>query len=72
MSKSDKDQVKTLLDDIERILKRQGKTIADLARDLGKNYNQVYHWIRLRRFDPGGQAILRLKQWRDVNYLASL
>jgi len=67
-----KNEVKGLLDDIQRILKKQKRTIADLARDLDKDYNQVYHWVVVRRFNPGGQAILKLKTWRDVNHVASL
>lgn len=67
-----KSEVTGLLDDILRILKKQKRTIADLARDLDKNYNQVYHWMVVRRFKPRGEVILKLKAWRDREHLASL
>jgi hypothetical protein len=67
-----KTEVTGLLDDILRILKKQKRTIADLARDLGKDYNQVYQWLKVRRFNPGALAILKLKEWRDRENLASL
>jgi hypothetical protein len=67
-----KTEVTKLLDDILRILKKQKRTIADLARDLGRDYNQVYHWLKVRRFDPSAEVTLQLKSWRDTNHLASL
>jgi hypothetical protein len=67
-----KSDVTKLLDDILHILKKTKRTIADLARDLDKDYTQVYHWVKVRRFNPSGQAILKLKQWRDINHAASL
>lgn len=67
-----KDDVTKLLDDILRILKKTNRTIADLARDIGKDYNQTYHWVVVRRFNPGGLAVLKLKAWRDENSLALL
>jgi len=67
-----KTEVTKLLDDIMRILKKQKRSIADLARDLDRNYNQVYHWVVVRRFNPSGTAILELKQWRDRWHAASL
>lgn len=67
-----KSEVTRLLDDILRILKKQKRTIADLARDLGRDYNQVYHWLVVRRFNPSGTAVMELKSWRDKWYVASL
>lgn len=58
-------QVKSLLNDIERILRRNGQTIADLARDIGKDYHQVYYWIKVRRFNPQADGLLALMKWRD-------
>lgn len=66
-----KDDVTVLLDDILRILKKQKRSIADLARDMNRNYNQCYHWLKVRRFKPSGPAILKLKEWRDINYYAT-
>jgi hypothetical protein len=61
-----KTEVTKLLDDIQRILKKQKRTIADLARDLGRDYNQVYQWLEVRRFDPSAEATLSLMEWRDA------
>jgi hypothetical protein len=71
-----KDSVSTLLDDIERILQRDGRTIADLAKDIkltdprtGKertcSYHQMYLWVRARRFNPRAEPLIKLQQWRD-------
>jgi transposase-like protein len=59
------DTVKKLFDDIERILKRDGKTVADLAKDLGRNYNQVYDWVVLRKFNPRAGPLMELQGWRN-------
>jgi len=59
------DAVKEILDDIERILKRDGKTVADLAKDLDRNYNQVYDWIVVRKFNPRAEPLMALMAWRD-------
>jgi len=67
-----KTEVTGLLDDILRILKKEKKTVADLARELGRDYHQVYHWMVVRRYNPSGTAILELKSWRDREHLASL
>jgi transposase-like protein len=60
-----KKQVTKLLDEILAILKRDGKTIADLAKDLDRNYHQVYDWIRRRQFNPQADGLLSLMAWRD-------
>jgi len=57
--------VTKLLDRIMSILDRDGKTIGDLAREIGKSYHQTYYWVKVRRFKPGGDAVLLLKQWAD-------
>lgn len=59
------DAVKQMFDDIERILKRDGKTVADLAKDLGRSYNQVYDWVVLRKFNPRARPLIDLQAWRD-------
>ena len=56
-----------LFDDIERILKRDGKTIGDLAREIGRSYNQTYDWVRMRKSTPRAEPLLRLQGWRDAN-----
>jgi transposase-like protein len=61
------DYMDRLFDDIERILKRDGKTIGDLARELGKSYNQVYDWVRMRKFNPRAAVVIQLQGWRDAN-----
>lgn len=58
-------QVEGLLNDIERILKVQQQTVADLARDIDKNYHQVYQWLKVRRFNPQAEGLLILQRWRD-------
>jgi hypothetical protein len=60
-----KDAVTKLLDDIERILKRDGKTIADLAKDIKRSYHQTYLWVRARRFNPRAEPLISLQLWRD-------
>ena len=60
-------QVEKLLDDIKRILKVTKRTTADLARDLDKNYHQVYQWLEVRRFSPQAEGLLKLQAWRDEN-----
>jgi hypothetical protein len=64
-------RVTEMFDDIEHYLKRDGKTIGDLARDLGYEYQQVYDWVRLRRFNPRAEALLQLQAWRDQNKKSS-
>lgn len=59
------DAVKQMFDDIERILGRDGLTAADVARDLGRNYNQVYEWVVVRKFNPRADALFQLQAWRD-------
>jgi len=61
------DTVAWLLDEIETILKRDRKTIADLAREIGYNYHQVYAWIRVRRHSPASRGLMRLMRWLDEN-----
>ena len=61
------DQINQLFDDIEAILKRDGKTLGDLARELDRSYNQVYDWVRLRKFNPRAEPLLELQAWRDKN-----
>jgi hypothetical protein len=58
-------QVTRLLNEIERILRNRGLTVADLARDIGKDYHQVYYWIKVRRFNPQADGLLALMKWRD-------
>jgi transcriptional regulator with XRE-family HTH domain len=58
-------QVAKLFDEIQRILKRDGKTIADLARDIGFSYHQTYQWVEQRRFNPQAKGLLALQGWRD-------
>lgn len=67
-----KSQVDKLLDDVCRILKRKGKSIADLARELGMSkeagdtgYSQLYHWLEVRVYKPKGEAVLSLLKWRN-------
>jgi hypothetical protein len=57
--------VTKLLNDIQRILKRNKQTVADLARDLGRDYHQVYYWVEVRRFNPQADGLLALMKWRD-------
>lgn len=40
-------------------------TIADLAKDIGRDYHQVYGWLRVRRFNPGATGLMLLMQWRN-------
>ena len=61
------DEMNKLLDDIEAILKRDGKTLGDLARELDRSYNQVYDWVRLRKFSPRAGPLLQLQAWRGNN-----
>ena len=60
-----KDAITKLLDDIDKILKRDGKTCADIARDIGKDYHRVYLWVKTRKFKPRADGIILLQQWRD-------
>lgn len=57
--------INELFEDIEAQLKRDGKTLGDLARELGRSYNQIYDWVRLRKFNPRAEALIQLQQWRD-------
>jgi ElaB/YqjD/DUF883 family membrane-anchored ribosome-binding protein len=61
------DEIKKLFDDIEAILKRDGKTLGDLARELDRSYNQVYDWVRLRKFNPRAGPLFQLQAWRNNN-----
>lgn len=60
-------QVTKLLNDIERILKRNKQSVADLARDIGRDYHQVYYWIKVRQFNPQADGLLALMKWREDN-----
>jgi len=72
-----KDVIERLLDDIQRILDRDGKNAADLARELTAmgdreyGYNQVYDWLKMRKFNPRAKVVLLLQGWRDVNLTQS-
>jgi len=63
--------VRRLLKDIEAILERDNKTIADLAKDIGRGYHQVYSWLRVRRFNPNASGLMLLMQWRNDNLFAA-
>ena len=60
-----------LLNEIEGILKRDKKTVSDVARDIGRDYHQVYGWLRVRRFNPGATGLMLLMQWRNKNLSAA-
>jgi hypothetical protein len=60
-----KPTVKKLLDDIQRVLKREKRTIADLSRDLDRDYHQVYDWFVRRQFNPQADALMELMAWYD-------
>ena len=62
-----KDPITKLMDDIEKILKRDHKSIADLARELNLSYHQVYDWVKRRHFAPRADRVIQLQQWRDLN-----
>ena len=62
-----KNQVTSLLNEIQAILKRDNKTVADLANDIDRNYNQVYDWVVRRQFNPQAAGLLLLQEWRDKN-----
>jgi hypothetical protein len=57
--------VRKLLDEIQWLLLREGKTIADLAREINRSYDQTYAWVERRRFNPGPIGVNLLTQWRD-------
>jgi transposase-like protein len=61
--------IQKLLDEIVAILKREKRTVADLARDLKLDYHQVYDWVILRKFNPRATALMRLQAWRDEHML---
>jgi hypothetical protein len=73
-----KDIMDRLFDDIQRILDRDGKNYADLARELTSmsdrsfSYNQVYDWVRMRKFNPRAKVVLLLQGWRDANQRSPL
>lgn len=73
-----KDVMDRLFDDIERILARDGKNISDLARELSSmsdrsfSYNQVYDWVKMRKFNPRAKVVLLLQGWRDANIKSAL
>lgn len=60
-----KKTVTKLLDEIMAILDRDGRTVADLAKDLGRDYNHVYDWMVRRKFNPSSDALMELMNWRD-------
>ena len=62
-----KNQVTSLLNEIQAILKHNNKTVADLANDIDRNYNQVYDWVVRRQFNPQAAGLLLLQEWRDKN-----
>ena len=68
-----KDIMDRLFDDIQRILKRDGKNVGDLARELSAmsdrsySYNQVYDWVVMRKFNPRAKVVLLMQGWRDAN-----
>ena len=55
--------VTALLDEIQRVLKRDNRSVADLAKDLGRDYHHVYDWVCRRRFDPGPVGLKLLTEW---------
>lgn len=62
------------LDAVQAILKRDGKTEADLARELvskdfpkGRSYNQVYDWLVIRKFIPRMEVFMELAAWYRQN-----
>lgn len=75
-----KPTVTRLLDDILKVLERDGKTIADLARELPKvevdgklknrDYHQVYDWFVRRQFNPQAEALMGLMGWYEKNKIS--
>lgn len=59
----EKAEITALLDEIERVLKRDKRSVADLAKDIGRNYYHVYDWVCRRRFNPGPQGLKLLQEW---------
>lgn len=72
-----KDVMDRLFDDIQRILDRDGKNYSDLAKELTAmsdrsfSYNQVYDWVKMRKFHPRAKVVLLLQGWRDSNLMPS-
>jgi hypothetical protein len=64
--KARKTPITMLLDQIEDMLAMRGATIADLAREIGRNYHQVYKWVHLREFNPSATGLMLLQDWRDT------
>lgn len=62
-----KPTVTKLLDGILKVLKLQKRTIADLARDLDRDYHQVYDWFVRRQFNPQAEALMELMAWYEKN-----
>jgi hypothetical protein len=72
-----KPTVTKLLDNILKVLKRQKRTIADLARELpqvevdgvmkDRDYHQVYDWFVRRQFNPQAEALMDLMGWYEKN-----
>jgi hypothetical protein len=72
-----KPTVTKLLDSIQKVLKRDGKTLADLARELvsdefpnGRDYHQVYDWFVRRQFNPQAEALMQLMGWYEKNKIS--
>jgi len=50
--------IKGIIDKTDRLIKRKEAKMADLARFLGKNWNQCHEWLVKRKHDPSAEVVL--------------
>jgi hypothetical protein len=56
-------EITKLLDEVRSVLKRDKRSVADLARDISRNYHHVYDWVCRRRFNPRPEGLKLLHEW---------
>jgi len=50
--------VTNIIEKTARVIARKDAKMADLARFLGKNWNQCHEWLIKRKYEPSAEVVL--------------
>lgn len=50
--------VKDIIEKTARLIARKDAKMADLARFLGKNWNQCHEWLVKKKYEPSAEVVL--------------
>lgn len=56
-----------ILDKTARLIKRKDAKMADLARFLGKNWNQCHEWLIKKKYEPSAEVVLGMLHFLAIH-----